>query len=73
VAPGDLRPTLEKARGIAGEFGAAILRVSLSPGGPRVVVEPPARHDTTVPAPPNQVDDPETALHLERRVPAAMG
>jgi hypothetical protein len=73
VAPGDLRPTLEKARGIAGEFGAAIVRVSLSQGGPRVVVEPPARHDTTVPAPPNQVDDPETALHLERRVPAAMG
>ena len=70
VAPGEMGPALKKARGIAGEFGAAILRVSLGPSGRRVVVAPPASEDTTAPPPPNPVADTGDSAHLERGVPA---
>jgi hypothetical protein len=71
LAPGDLPPALSRARGVAGEFGKAILRVSLGQGGPSVVVEPPARRDAIAPDP-LKVDDAASA-HAERRVPAATG
>ncbi len=70
VAPSAMGPALKKAQGTAGEFGAAILRVSLGQSGRQVVVEPPARHSATAPAPPNPVDDTRLSAHLERRVPA---
>ncbi len=70
VAPSAMGPALKKAQGTAGEFGAAILRVSLGQSGRQVVVEPPARHNATAPAAPNPVDDTRPSAHLERRVPA---
>jgi hypothetical protein len=70
VAPRDMGPALKKAQGIAGEFGAAILRVSLGPSGRRVVVGPPTSEDTTAPPPPNPVEDTGHSAHLERGVPA---
>jgi hypothetical protein len=70
VASGVMGPALTRAQGIAGEFGAAILRVNLAQGDPHVVVEPPASQDTTAPAPPNPLDDPRPSGRSERRVPA---
>jgi hypothetical protein len=63
-------PALKKAHGIAGEFGAAILRVDLAHGGPHVVVEPPTSQDRTASAPPNLEEDTRPSARLERRVPA---
>jgi hypothetical protein len=73
VGPRDMAPALKKARGIAGEFGAVILRVSLGPSGRGVVVEPAVGDDSTAPAPPSQVDDTESCARPERRVPVTAG
>ena len=73
VAPRERGPALKAARGTAGEFGAAILRVSLSPGGRHVVVEPPARDDVTRTAWSNRLDDMRRAAPLGQRVPTATG
>ena len=71
MAPGDVGLALKQARGIAGEFGAVVLRVSLDQDGRSVIVEPPARHYTTS-APTNQVDDAGASVGLERPMPAAI-
>jgi hypothetical protein len=73
VVAGDMGPALKKAQGIAGEFGAAILRVDLAPGGPHVVVVPPTTQDTTTPAPPSPVEEMPPSARPERRVPATTG
>jgi hypothetical protein len=70
VAPGDMGPALKRAQGVAGEFGAAILRINLARGGPDVVVEPPTSQDTIAPAPPNPVEDTRPSARSERRVSA---
>jgi hypothetical protein len=73
VATDDMVPALEKARGIAGEFGSVILRVSLDQSGRGVVVEPPERDHATTPARPSQIDDAGSAAALGQRVPVTMG
>ena len=52
LTPREMGSALRKAQGIAGEFGGAVLRVSLAKGGRSVVVEPPARDDVGAPDPP---------------------
>jgi hypothetical protein len=71
VTPGDIGPALRKAQGIAGEFGGAVLRVSLAQGGQGVVVEPPARDEVGAPDPPMSLANfPSHKPHVGHRAEA---
>jgi Stage II sporulation protein E (SpoIIE) len=65
-------PVLERARGIVGEFGTAVVRVSFDRSRRDVVVEPPVRDGSTA-ARPGELAGPGLAAASGRPVPVAAG